>query len=118
MGAAGLKRLQGAFHWCCGHVLNVQRGIERLQPAPPRSPRPYAAAGYVLAEMSVWQSRAYFLAKYGAITDNPEVGRELSETYWRVSCSWTYKDFSCCCCGESYCHPSPAKPVTYPSNQA
>jgi hypothetical protein len=42
-------------------------------------------AGYVLADMSVHQTRDYFLQKYGAITDKPEVGRELSETYWLVS---------------------------------
>lgn len=40
--------------------------------------------GYVLAEMSVHQTRTYFLSKYGHLTDNPEVGREITETYWKV----------------------------------
>ena len=31
-------------------------------------------AGYVLAEMSVQQTRAHFLRKYGALVDRPEVG--------------------------------------------
>ena len=39
--------------------------------------------GYVLAEMSVMQTRAHFLAKYGNIVDNPKVGADLTEGYWR-----------------------------------
>ena len=35
--------------------------------------------GYVLAEMSVHQTRAYFKSKYGTIADNPEVGKQLTE---------------------------------------
>lgn len=31
--------------------------------------------GYVLAEMSVHQTRSHFLAKYGHIVDNPNVGK-------------------------------------------
>ncbi|KAJ3306553.1 hypothetical protein HDV03_004682 [Kappamyces sp. JEL0829] len=39
--------------------------------------------GYVLAEMSVHQTRAHFLSKYGRIVDNPQVGKDLAEVYWR-----------------------------------
>ena len=35
--------------------------------------------GYVLAEMSVHQTRAYFKSQFGAIADNPEVGKQLTE---------------------------------------
>ena len=35
--------------------------------------------GYVLAEMSVHQTRAYFKSKYGSIADNAEVGKELTD---------------------------------------
>lgn len=38
--------------------------------------------GYTLAEMSVWQTRAFFLQKYGYIVDNPEVGPTLQKKYW------------------------------------
>jgi Zn-dependent oligopeptidase len=38
--------------------------------------------GYVLAEMAVEQTRAYFEKKYGYIMDNPHVGPELAEIYW------------------------------------
>ncbi|KAI8467008.1 MAG: hypothetical protein J3K34DRAFT_431916 [Monoraphidium minutum] len=39
--------------------------------------------GYVLAEMSVHQTRAHFLAKEGHIVDNPSVGAALTSAYWR-----------------------------------
>lgn len=39
--------------------------------------------GYVLAEMSVHQTRAHFFKKYGRIVDNPQVGKDLTEVYWR-----------------------------------
>lgn len=39
--------------------------------------------GYVLAQMSVYQTRAYFLKKYGHIVDNPAVGPALTEKYWQ-----------------------------------
>lgn len=39
--------------------------------------------GYVLAEMSVHQTRHYFLKKYGYLTDNPQIGPELTEAYWK-----------------------------------
>ncbi|KAF5828250.1 oligoendopeptidase [Dunaliella salina] len=39
--------------------------------------------GYVLAEMSVHQTRAYFKNKLGGkLVDNPQVGKELAEVYW------------------------------------
>ena len=42
--------------------------------------------GYVFAEMAVHQTRAFFLAKYGdaGIVDNPNVGPELEQNYWRA----------------------------------
>ena len=38
--------------------------------------------GYLLANMAVYQTRAYFINKYGYITDNPEVGPLLAKHYW------------------------------------
>merc|ERR1712070_724281 len=38
--------------------------------------------GYVLAEMSVHQTREYFLAKHKRIVDNPVVGPTLRDNYW------------------------------------
>ncbi|MFT5483541.1 MAG: oligoendopeptidase F [Halieaceae bacterium] len=38
--------------------------------------------GYLLANMAVYQTRAYFLREYGYLTDNPEIGPLLAEHYW------------------------------------
>jgi len=38
--------------------------------------------GYTLAEMSVYQTRAFFKSKYGYIVDNPHVGPTLTKAYW------------------------------------
>lgn len=38
--------------------------------------------GYTLAEMSVHQTRRYFLERDGFIVDNPEVGPTLTKAYW------------------------------------
>lgn len=39
--------------------------------------------GYVLAEMSVHQTRDYFFREHGSIVDNPKVGEVLTEKYWK-----------------------------------
>lgn len=39
--------------------------------------------GYTLAEMSVHQTRAFFLKRDGYIVDNPKVGPTLTEAYWK-----------------------------------
>lgn len=39
--------------------------------------------GYLLAEMAVAQTRAFFFRRDGYITDNPAVGPDLREHYWR-----------------------------------
>jgi hypothetical protein len=38
--------------------------------------------GYLLAHMAVYQTRAYFLRKYGYLTDNPAIGPALAAHYW------------------------------------
>lgn len=38
--------------------------------------------GYTLAEMSVYQTREFFLSKYAYIVDNPEIGPTLKKAYW------------------------------------
>lgn len=48
--------------------------------------------GYVLAEMSVHQTRAYFLDKYKALVDNPQVGADLRSQYWEPGNSSQFLD--------------------------
>ena len=46
--------------------------------------------GYVLAEMAVHQTRRFFLDRDGALVDNPAVGRDLAEHYWKPGNSKTF----------------------------
>jgi Zn-dependent oligopeptidase len=48
--------------------------------------------GYVLADMSVYQTRAHFLEKYGFIVDNSQVGRDLERYYWQPGNSEQFLD--------------------------
>lgn len=47
--------------------------------------------GYVLAEMSVYQTREYFLNR-GSIVDNKAVGEALTRSYWRPGNSEMFLD--------------------------
>ena len=38
--------------------------------------------GYLLANMAVYQTRAYFMEQYGYLTDNPNIGPLLAQHYW------------------------------------
>ena len=49
--------------------------------------------GYILAEMAVYQTREYFLRKYGYLTDNPKIGPELQEMYWEEGNARTFLEF-------------------------
>ncbi|MEZ6184505.1 MAG: M3 family metallopeptidase [Planctomycetota bacterium] len=39
--------------------------------------------GYVMALMGVYQTRAFFLERDGHLVDNPAIGPELAQAYWR-----------------------------------
>jgi Zn-dependent oligopeptidase len=46
--------------------------------------------GYVLAEMAVHQTRAFFLKRDGYLMDNPKIGPDLAEHYWKPGNSRTF----------------------------
>jgi len=46
--------------------------------------------GYVLALMAVYQTRAFFLKRDGYIMDNPKVGDDLANKYWKPGNSKTF----------------------------
>jgi len=48
--------------------------------------------GYVLAEMSVHQTRDFFLSAHGHIVDNPKVGEILTASYWQCGNSEMFFD--------------------------
>lgn len=87
------------------NIQNVFLEIEKRMYALPASPRPILAVphllagessayyhGYVLAEMAVQQTRRYFMGKYGYIADNPSIGPELENGYWKYGNSERFFD--------------------------
>ena len=48
--------------------------------------------GYVMAEMAVHQTRAFFLARDGHIVDNPRVGPDLARHYWSPGNAQTFNE--------------------------
>lgn len=48
--------------------------------------------GYVMAEMAVHQTRAFFLARDGHLVDNPKVGPDLARHYWAPGNARTFND--------------------------
>lgn len=88
-------------------VLDVLRDVERrLLFLDEGSPRPTLSVphllagessayyhGYVLADMAVYQTRDRFLERDGHLVDNPRVGPELRETYWRPGNSKSFDTF-------------------------
>ncbi|MEO2217298.1 M3 family metallopeptidase [Chromobacterium vaccinii] len=76
-------------------ILRLARDSERRILGIAVSPRPLLAIphllnqesaaayhGYLLANMAVYQTRAYFIGKFGYLTDNPAIGPLLAEHYW------------------------------------
>ncbi len=49
--------------------------------------------GYVLAEVAVHQTRAFFLDRDGHLVDNPKIGPTLEEAYWRRGNAKTFREF-------------------------
>lgn len=81
------------------NILAFMSDLEKKMYHLPAAPRPILAVphilagessayyhGYVLAEMAVHQTRKYFFEKYGYIADNPNIGPEMENGYWR----WGY----------------------------
>ena len=42
-----------------------------------------AVLGYVLADMGVYQTRDFFVARDGHLLDNPRIGPDLKSAYWQ-----------------------------------
>ncbi len=87
-------------------LLELRAIEERLLFLDGGSPRPTLAVphllsgessayyhGYVLAEMAVQQTRTFFRARDGHLLDNPRIGPDLREHYWRLGNALTFFDF-------------------------
>ncbi len=57
---------------------------------------------YVLAIMGVYQTKEYFLKKYGRIVDNKEIGLEMKDKYWQPGNSKTFLEFIQSMTGEKF----------------
>ena len=58
--------------------------------------------GYLLANMAVYQTRAYFERTYGYLTDNPAIGPALAEHYWACGNGLTHDQTLVSLTGESF----------------
>ncbi|AXE29791.1 peptidase M3 [Chromobacterium phragmitis] len=69
---------------CEKRILGVDVSPRPLMAIPHLLNQESAAAyhGYLLANMAVYQTRAYFIGKFGYLTDNPAIGPLLAEHYW------------------------------------
>jgi hypothetical protein len=69
----------------------IERSIQGVHATRPLMSVPHILAdesaayyhGYILAEMSVHQTRRHFLKTYGSLTDNERIGADLTEIYWK-----------------------------------
>ena len=108
-----------------GYILETLRGVEQKMMMVPAGPRPLLSVphllsgeasayyhGYILAEMAVYQTREYFLKKYGYITDTPEVGPELREVYWTEGNAKGFLEFVEALTGEPFSAEATARVVS------
>ncbi|MBT4521090.1 MAG: peptidase M3 [Halieaceae bacterium] len=58
--------------------------------------------GYLLANMAVYQTRAWFLREYGYLTDNPHIGNMLAQHYWAPGNSISHNDTLLSLTGEGF----------------
>ncbi|MDP2369709.1 M3 family metallopeptidase [Rhodoferax sp.] len=78
------ERVLALARECEQRILGVAVGPRPLLAIPHLLNQESAAAyhGYLLANMAVYQTRAYFEREYGYLTDNPAIGPALAEHYW------------------------------------
>jgi oligoendopeptidase F len=89
---------------CEQRILGVATGPRPLLCIPHLLNQESAAAyhGYLLANMAVYQTRAYFERQYGYLTDNPAIGPALSEHYWAPGNSISHNDTLLSLTGEPF----------------
>jgi oligoendopeptidase F len=85
-------------------ILGVAVGPRPLLAIPHLLNQESAASyhGYLLANMAVYQTRAYFEKTYGFLTDNPAIGPALSEHYWARGNSISHNDTLLSLTGEPF----------------
>ncbi|KIE22061.1 peptidase M3 [Vibrio sinaloensis] len=78
------ERITALARQCEKQILGLECSPRPLMAIPHLVSDEAACAyhGYLLAHMAVYQTRAYFLDKFGYLTDNPEIGPLLAQHYW------------------------------------
>ncbi|MFQ3229242.1 M3 family metallopeptidase [Reinekea sp.] len=97
------------------NITELARDTEMMIMGLPVSPRPLitlphilsdqsacAYHGYLMADMAVYQTRAYFIERFGYLTDNPEIGPLLAEHYWKPGNSISHDDSIRALTGEGF----------------
>lgn len=88
------------------NILAAVREVEQKMLFTAGSPRPVLSVphllsgeasayyhGYILAEMGVEQTRHFFLNRDGHLVNNPKIGPDLAEHYWRPGNSRRFGEF-------------------------
>ncbi|KOO16715.1 peptidase M3 [Vibrio xuii] len=80
------ERITALARECEKRILGIECSPRPLMAIPHLISDEAACAyhGYLLAHMAVYQTRAYFLDKFGYLTDNPEIGPLLAKHYWHA----------------------------------
>lgn len=80
------ERITALARECEKKILGIECSPRPLMAIPHLISDEAACAyhGYLLAHMAVYQTRAYFLDKFGYLTDNPEIGPLLAKHYWHA----------------------------------
>lgn len=104
---------------CEQRILGVSPAPRPLLAIPHLLNQESAAAyhGYLLANMAVYQTRAYFERTYGYLTDNPAIGPALAQHYWARGNGLTHDQTLVSLTGESFnpryladdCNQTPAQ---------
>ena len=89
---------------CEQRILGVPVGPRPLLAIPHLLNQESAAAyhGYLLANMAVYQTRAYFERRYGYLTDNPAIGPLLAKHYWGPGNGISHNDTLISLTGEAF----------------
>lgn len=74
--------------------------------------------GYILADCAVAQTRHFFIERDGYITDNPKVGPEMREHYWRPGNSRRFRDFIASLTGKPFSVDAYVADVTASTEEA
>ncbi|MBK9520509.1 MAG: peptidase M3 [Rhodocyclaceae bacterium] len=89
---------------CEQRILGIPVGPRPLLAIPHLLNQESAAAyhGYLLANMAVYQTRAFFEREYGYLTDNPAIGPALAKHYWAPGNSLSHNDTLMSLTGEPF----------------